>query len=128
MSNVASLTSSPPSTESRRSSGKGGDSYEGRLGVPLGGLLLLIRDRLDALEDVTAAESDVADCADVFLFPFRAAVIRSAPPVGTLPSLHSPTTEGAGQIAPSGVARVSQKENMAVPASAEAASQPGVLS
>jgi hypothetical protein len=63
-----------------------------------------------------------------FLFPFRAAVIRSAPPVGTLPSMHPPTTEGAGQIAPSGITRVSQKENMAVSASAKAASQRRVLS
>ena len=35
------LTSSPPSSEGRRESGKGGDSCEGRLGVPFGGFLLL---------------------------------------------------------------------------------------
>ena len=53
--------------------------------------------------------------------PLRKAAIR-------LLSLHPPTTEEAGKIAPSGITRVSQKENIAVPASAEAASQRGVRS
>jgi hypothetical protein len=87
-----------------------------------------IRDRLHSFAMAMAAVSDVARCVHVFHLPFAAAVILCAPAGGILPSAHLPTSEGAAQIAPSCITGVSQKENPALPASAEAASQPGFYS